>query len=170
MLTFSTTILKFGDKGEKTGWRYIEVPLDITEELMPGNRKSFRVRGFLDQERFEGVALVPMGEGAFIMALNAAMRKAVRKEEGAVIQVKMEVHEGFFLVMPPELEEYLDDDEAAQTYFNSLSRGMQNYFLNWIGSAKTAETRLKRIVNTANAMSAKQDFGQMVRSLKKVRS
>lgn len=41
---FIATIHRFESKGEKTGWTYIEIPVDIAQQLKPGNKKSFRVK------------------------------------------------------------------------------------------------------------------------------
>ncbi|MEJ7673490.1 MAG: DUF1905 domain-containing protein [Chitinophagaceae bacterium] len=75
MVQFSTVIKKFSNKGEKTGWTYIEISEAVAQMLKPNNKKSFRVKGSLDNYKFEGLALIPMGEGAFILALNALIRK-----------------------------------------------------------------------------------------------
>lgn len=45
MIKYNTIILKFGTKGEKTGWTYIEIPADIAKKLKPGFKQSFRVKG-----------------------------------------------------------------------------------------------------------------------------
>ena len=71
MIRFKTIILKFQKQGEKTGWTYIEVAADLAQQLKPGNKKTFRVKGKLDGYSFQQVALLPMGNGSFIMALNA---------------------------------------------------------------------------------------------------
>ncbi len=83
MIKFSTTILKFDKQGEKTGWTYIIIPAKIVQQLKPKNKKSFRVKGKLDDFEINKVALMPMGEGDFIMAINAAMRKGIGKRKGA---------------------------------------------------------------------------------------
>ena len=44
MVEFTTTIKQFGQKGEKTGWTYIEIPTDIVDQLLPGTKKGFRVK------------------------------------------------------------------------------------------------------------------------------
>src|SRR5947208_3349524 len=75
MVEYTMVILKFDEQGEKTGWTYIEVPADIAQQLKPGNKKSFRVKGKLDNYAIKKVALLPMGEGNFIMPFNAGMRK-----------------------------------------------------------------------------------------------
>ena len=55
MIKFSAILLKFQEQGEKTGWTYIEVPARIAQQLKLGNKKSFRVKGYLDDYYFEGV-------------------------------------------------------------------------------------------------------------------
>lgn len=81
MVNFVTSILKFDQQGEKSGWTYITIPAKIAEQLQPGNKKSFRVKGKLDDHAINGVALLPMGGGDFIMALNADLRKAIGKKK-----------------------------------------------------------------------------------------
>src|SRR3712207_1634443 len=88
MVQFTTTILKFGQNGEKTGWTYIDIPARIAGKLSPGNKKTFRVKGKLDSYVISKVALLPKGEGDFIMPLNAAMRKAIKKQKGASVKVQ----------------------------------------------------------------------------------
>jgi hypothetical protein len=167
MVRFNATIKKFDSQGEKTGWTYIEISAAIAKKLNPNNKKGFRVKGKLDDYEFSMIALLPMGGGDFIMALNAAMRKAIKKQKGAIVQVKMEVD--LNEIKPPEeLIQCLQDEPEALEYFNSLAKGHQNYFTNWINSAKTDPTKAKRIASTLNALSKKWDFGQMIRAMKKI--
>src|ERR1700733_3333465 len=90
MVQFNTLILQFADQGEKTGWSYIDIPADIAQQIKPGNKKSFRVKGMLDGLSVSGMALMPMGEGNFIMALKAEVRKKIRKEAGAMLNLVLE--------------------------------------------------------------------------------
>jgi hypothetical protein len=169
MVQFNADIKKFDNQGEKTGWTYIEIPAAIAQKLNPNNKKGFRVKGKLDDFEFSMIALLPMGGGDFIMALNAGMRKAIKKQKGAVLKVKMEVDTNE-LKPPEELMECLQDEPEAFEYFNSLPKGHQNYFTNWINSAKTDPTKAKRIAATLNALNKKWDFGQMIRAMKKMSS
>ena len=89
-ISFTATILKFGEMGEKTGWRYIEIPHELAKQLKPGWKKSFRVQGRLDAYPIKGVALLPMGEGDFIMPLNATIRKGIKKEHGDEVKVELQ--------------------------------------------------------------------------------
>ena len=166
MVQFTATILKFASQGEKTGWSYIEIKDAVAQKLKPGNKKSFRVKGKLDEYTFKGAALIPMGGGDFIMAVNATMRKAIGKNKGAAIKVLLEV-DNAVIKPPPELMECLNDEPVALEFFKSLPKGHQNYFGNWIKSAKTVQTKAKRIAQAVDALSKGWHFGIMVRMLKK---
>ena len=164
MIQFSAVIKKFGNQGEKTGWTYIEIPAAIAEKLKPNNKKSFRVKGKLDNYSFESLALLPMREGCFIMALNAATRKKITKRKGAVLQVKMEADTSP-LQLNKELMECLADEPESLSFFNTLPPGHRRYFSVWIESAKTDATKTKRIAQTLTALSNHRHYGQMIRAL-----
>lgn len=167
MITYNTIILQFDDQGEKTGWTYIQIPADLAQELKPGNKKSFRVKGLLDAFPIKAVALMPMGEGNFIMAINADMRKGIHKRAGAMLKVTLEVDHDTEVTIPDDLQECFDFEPDAQTYYNSLPQGHRRYFINWINSAKTEATRGNRIENMMKAMLNKWDYGQMIRAMRK---
>jgi len=168
MVEFNTMILQFAEQGEKTGWSYIEVPADLALQLKPNNKKSFRVKGMLDGLPVSGMALMPMGRGNFIMALKADVRKALRKNAGAMLQVCLEEDIDFKIEMPADLQECFDfEDPSAFAFFNSLPKSHRDYFIKWIDGAKTNETRAKRIVNTMNAMLRGWKYNEMMRELRK---
>jgi hypothetical protein len=165
MIQFTTTIKQFAKQGEKTGWTYIAIPAKAAQELKPGNKKTFRVKGRLDNYAIEAIALLPMGEGDFIMALNVAMRKGIKKTKGAKLLVQLEVDKNT-PKLPAEFIECLADESKALAFFKSLSKSHQNYFGNWIKTAKTETTQAKRIAQAINALEKGFDFGQMMRALK----
>ena len=166
MVQFTTTIKQFDKQGEKTGWTYIDIPSDIAEKLLPGNRKGFRVKGKLDSFSIKGIALLPMGGGNFILTLNADLRKGIRKKKGAVLNVKLQVDpEGYQL--NDDLMACLNDEPAARTFFDTLSGSHRNYFSKWIDSAKTEPTKAKRIAMAVNALSKKWGYPEMIRNSKK---
>lgn len=162
MVKFSTTILKFGQQGEKTGWTYITIPAKIAKQLLPNNKKSFRVKGKLDEYDIEKMALIPMGEGDFIMALNTAVRKAIRKQKGDTLKVQIETDVAPILP-PSELMDCMADEPEALKHYNSLPQGHRNYFTKWIDTAKTDATKAKRIALVIRTMVNKMDFGAMLR-------
>ncbi len=163
---FTTTILQFGEQGEKTGWTYIEIPADIAQQLKPGNKKSFRVKGKLDDYAINGIALMPMGSGKFIMAVNASMRKGMGKRKGALLQVQLQADDNFKVETPQELLDCLADEPPALANFNKLSPSHRGYYIKWIMSAKTEQTITKRIVKCITAMKRGMHYGQMLQSIK----
>ena len=163
MIRFTTIIKQFGEKGEKTGWTYIDISSAMAEKLKAGNKRSFRVKGKLDEYEIKAVALVPMGGGDFIMALNAGMRKAIGKRKGASLQVELEVDEQG-PQLSADLLECLSDDPKALEFFNTLPRSHQQYFSNWIESAKTTPTKVKRISMAVSGLAKKWGYGEMIRA------
>lgn len=171
MPTFTTVLQKFDAKGEKTGWTYIDIPLDVTEAIKPGQKTSFRVKGALDNYPICLVALMPMGrsgsvENGFIMPVNAVMRRGIRKEAGATIRVDLALDDSP-MPISADLLACLDDDPVALAHFLTLSRGHQIYFSNWIEDAKTAATKTKRLTQAVMGLAMEMDFGQMIRYFKK---
>ncbi|PWT98626.1 MAG: hypothetical protein C5B52_11935 [Bacteroidetes bacterium] len=165
MVKFTTILKQFREQGEKTGWTYFTISSAQAGKLKPGNKKSFRVKGKLDEYKISGKAILPMGEGDFIMPVNATMRKAIRKGKGASLKVELEVDEKP-IIPPADLLECLKDEPEALNFFKSLNKSHQNYFGNWIKSAKTQSTRDKRVAQCITALGKKFNFGQMLRSIK----
>ena len=165
MPTFKSIIQKFANKGEKTGWTYVDVPPDIILKLKLKNKKEFRIKGVIDNVKFERMAVYPIGEGNFIIAINAELRKKLGKKEGATIAIKFELDKSEAL-QSQELLDCLSEDAVAKKQFESLNLSHKNYFHRYIYSAKGATTKAGRIVNVINAMYKKQNFGEMLRGLK----
>lgn len=165
MISFSATIEQFGRQGEKTGWTYVTISQKIAEKILPAQRKSFRVKGNIDGISIRQVALLPMGGGDFILPLNAAIRKLIRKRKGAVVALKLEVDQTEF-ILSPALMECLHDEPVAKTYFEQLAASHQKYYSKWIESAKTEATKTKRIALAINAFVLKLSYGEMIRMQK----
>lgn len=162
MISFNATIEKFGKQGEKTGWMYIVVPSKVANKLNPGVKKSYRVKGKLDEHAIKKVSLIPMGEGEFIIPINAGIRKGTGKRYGATLKVRIELDKSS-IKPPSELIECLQDEPEALKYFNALPQSHRNYFTKWIDSAKTEPTKTKRIALVVKTMVRKMDFGAMLR-------
>lgn len=165
MVTYTTTILRFGEMGEKTRWMYIEIPAKIAEKLNPGCKKSYRVKGKLDNYPIEKVALLPMGEGSFIIPFNAQMRKGTGKRDGAKLSIAIEVDERTIGINAKLLDCLADEPEALR-FFKSLPKSSQGYFSKWIDTAKTEATKAKRIAESVNALMLHRNFTGMMRELK----
>lgn len=159
---FETVIQKFQQHGDKTGWTYFLIPREMAEKIKPGFRRSYRVKGRIDDHPISFVAMIPYGEGDFIIALNAGMRKAISKSKGQKIRVSLAEDLSDF-VFSPVFMECLADEPGALRHFNSLAPGHQRYFSNWIDEAKTDATRTKRIARAVSALAKAWGFPEMLR-------
>ncbi|MGZ3933268.1 MAG: YdeI/OmpD-associated family protein [Bacteroidia bacterium] len=163
MIEFTAVLEKFGKKGEKTGWTYITIPEKIAVKIKAGTRTSFRVKGRLDNFSIKAVALIPMGEGDFIMPINAAMRKGIKKQmKGEKVLVKLEEDKAP-LELSADFLACLAEDKQAQTFFDTLGKSHQNYYSKWIESAKTEATKAKRIAQALNGFRMKMGYPEMLR-------
>jgi uncharacterized protein YdeI (YjbR/CyaY-like superfamily) len=59
------------------------------------------------------------------------------------------------------------DEPVALQFFKTLPGSHQKYFSKWIDSAKTVETKARRIAWAVTALAKKQGYGEMLRSHKK---
>lgn len=153
---------RYGKNGEKSSWTYIVITKAQADKLKPDSRKGFRVKGSFDDYRFEKVALLPVGGGDFIIPIKSAIRKTLGKEAGASIKVVLELDERE-LTLSRDLMSSLKEDPAALAQFKMIPKSHQHYFSNWVESAKTIETKTRRILMTIDALARKYDFGKMIR-------
>lgn len=163
MIKFNTVIQRFDKQGEKTGWTYIEISAIQAKKINPGVKVGYRVMGKLDHFSFEKTALLPMGEGRFIMPLKADIRKAIGKKMGDKLTVEMALDQR--QIQPSaDFMKCLKEDPEAMRFFKSLPGSHQRYFSKWIDDAKTMQTKTKRIVMALTAFSRKQGFNEMMRA------
>lgn len=163
-LRFHTVLERFGSMGEKTGWTYIPLPAEKARQLHPQDKKSFPVRANLDQLKNISLTALPMGEGDYIVAIQAELLRKLRKKAGDSIQVHLAPDTPYSL--NPILIECLKEEPAAYAFFQTFAPGHQNYFSKWMESAKTESTQAKRIAQIIRAMLNKQNYAEMIRSSK----
>jgi hypothetical protein len=165
MVRFKAKIQKFEKQGEKTGWSYIEISQRTAARLKPGCKVSFRIKGTLDDFKIEKAALLPMGEGDFILPINNTIRKAIKKQAGDTLSAVLELDERE-ITPSRDFIQCLKDEHKAYEFFKTLPKGHQNYFTKWIDSAKTVQTKTKRITMAVIALGSGQGYGEMIRANK----
>jgi uncharacterized protein YdeI (YjbR/CyaY-like superfamily) len=166
MLRFNTTIKRFAKQGEKTGWSYILLMEEHLIALKRTTRTAFRISGKIDNHPIEKLAAMSMGDGTFIVSINATIRKAIKKQAGAEVELKIAV-DNEPIKLDEEFMDCLQDEPKALDYFNTLNTGHKNYFSKWIESAKTEPTKAKRIAMAVNALQKSWGFPEMLRANKK---
>jgi hypothetical protein len=165
MIQFTCIIEKFEKNGEKTGWTYIFIPFDIAEKINKGVRKSYRVKGKMDKISISQLAMIPMGDGNFIIPLKADLRKKIKKQKGDKLAVTLELDKSE-LVMSADFLLCLAEEKQAEKFYMALSPSHQKYYSNWIESAKTIETKSKRIAQAIEGFKMKMGYPEMIRYYK----
>jgi uncharacterized protein YdeI (YjbR/CyaY-like superfamily) len=107
-----------------------------------------------------------MGQGRFIIPLNAKMRKALGKAQGEMLNVALEFDQRN-IQLSTDFVRCLRDEPRALAHFKTLSGSHQRYFSKWIEEAKTIETKTKRITMAVVALGSDLGFPEMLRAQKK---
>lgn len=130
---------KFTGKG---GWTYIDLPEIVLHEKRPFG--GMKVRGHIDDVELEKFSLLPMGEGVLFMAVNAKVRKSLKKEAGDTVSLKLYLDESPFIT-PEEILLCLEEEPKAMKHFTNLTESQQKGYLDWIYAAKDEDAKVSRI-------------------------
>lgn len=126
----------------KGGWTFAVIP-----EVSQDKKAPFgwvKVRGSVDGYAFRKHHLMPMGNGKLFLSVKAEIRKAIRKQAGDTVHVILYA-DNEALEVPTLFLECVSEEPRALTFFNTLSESEQKMYIDWIYSAKTAETQERRL-------------------------
>ncbi|MDX2049284.1 MAG: YdeI/OmpD-associated family protein [Chitinophagaceae bacterium] len=113
-----------------------------------------KVKGMIADYEIRQYHLMPIGNGKLFLPVKAEIRKKIKKEAGDWVKVVLfEDHDA--LEIPGELLECLRYEPAAHLFFFTLSDSEKKFYINWIYSAKGAETKIKRLAETVNRLANK---------------
>ena len=98
---------------------------------------------------------MPMGNGQLFLPVKAEIRKKIGKQAGAWVNVVLYA-DTTPLEIPEELLDCLKEDPIAYKTFLSYTEGQQKEFIDWIYSAKTDETKVRRIAETLNKLNKQE--------------
>jgi hypothetical protein len=133
---------KFEGKG---GWTYARIP-----EILQNKNAPFgwvRVQGTIDNFEIRNYNLMPFGNGSLFLPVKSAIRKIIKKQPGDFVHVILYA-DSLPVEIPEELNDCLRDEPRAFLTFLLCTEGEKKAFIEWIYSAKTDETKVKRIAGT----------------------
>jgi len=129
--------------GTSLRWVIVRVPVDLKKAWTMW--KSRRVLGEINGFAFK-TALIPGTKGQrHVLIVNKKMQAGagVRAGDRALIKLMPDLGE-LVIDLPPEFAKILKGSRELKKFFNAMSPSMRKGFTNFIGDAKTQETRQKR--------------------------
>lgn len=119
------------------------VPDVIARQFIEGDDR--RVVCTLNEQVEYQCALLPHGEGSFVISVNKKIRDTLGLKPGSSVRVSLRKDESEYgLPMPEELEELLRQDEEGNRLFHALTPGKLRTLLYIVGHVKTSDKRLAR--------------------------
>lgn len=135
---------------QKVGtWTVVYLPID-TKKIF-GRTGAIRVKGTIDGEPFSDCSLMPVKTGERLLAIKRTIRKAIRKEAGASIEIILE-QDLSELVVSEELIEAMEASPEAKQLFDALAPSYRRNYVYYIEQSKRKETREKRAVDIVLAL------------------
>jgi hypothetical protein len=135
-VSFDTTV---ATSGNNTG---IVVPDHVIDQLGAGRRPAVLV----DLNGYQYHSTVGVMDGTHMISISAAIRKETGLTGGDDIHVVLSVADTpRDVVVPDDFAAALSAQPTAQAFFATLSNSMQRYHIDNINSAKSAQTRQRRI-------------------------
>ncbi|MBF8294956.1 MAG: hypothetical protein HW389_1501 [Bacteroidetes bacterium] len=148
---------------------HLRVPQSVAVKLIrSGSRRVLRTLNGSDAHQ---CALLPYGEGSFVLSVNKKWCDALHLKIGSEARVSLQRDESTYgLPMPEELEELLRQDNEGNRLFHALTSGRQRTLLYIIGSARNPDARAWRassIIRHLKDNNGKINYRQLNQSLKR---
>jgi hypothetical protein len=165
--------LQFTSVLEKSGNRlwgcHVGVPDRIAAQLTDGGSRRVvcTLNGSTEFQR----ALIPHGEGLFVITVNKTLRETLRLDIGRQVTVTLRNDESTYgLPMPAELEELLRQDREGDHLFHALTPGRRRNLLYIVGAVKNGQGRAVRAVAVITHLKqngGRVNFRQLYASLRR---
>lgn len=102
-------------------------------------------------------ALLPKGDGAFLITVNKKMRDTLGLKAGSPLAVSLRKDESEYgLPMPDELDEVLRQDEPGSRLFHALTPGKIRTLLYIVGQVKDPDKRIGRALAILEHLKANE--------------
>ena len=164
-----TAILE--ESNNKLWGGHFQVPSVIAQsfEVAEGGNTR-RVVCILNDTMEYQCAILPYGEGRFVITVNKKTQKQLNLHFGSTVSVALKPDESEYgLPMPEEFQEVLNQDPEGNAYFQALTDGKKRTFLYIIAQPKSSDLRIKRaltIVEHLKFFKGKIDYKKLGESMK----
>ncbi len=148
---------------------HFAVPLLVVNTLIAGTEDR-RVVCLLNEKVEYQCALLPRGDGTFVITMNKKIQTKLGLKFGSNVAVSLRKDESEYgLPMPEELAELLAQDDAGNKFFHALTPGKIRTLLYIIAQPKNSDARLSRAITIMEHLKKNQgkiDYKQLNVALK----
>ncbi len=143
---------------------HFAIPPMVAETLIE-QREDRRVVCNLNEKTEYQCAMLPRGDGTFLITVNKKIQKDLGLKIGSKIQVSLHADESEYgLPMPEEMAEVLAQDETGNRLFHALTPGKLRTLLYIVGKPKNPDVRVQTafiIVEHLKANGGKINYRQL---------
>jgi hypothetical protein len=132
---------------------HVRVPGPIARELLAGG--SRRVVRTLNGSAEHQCALLPFGQGVYVLSVNKTWLKTLRLSPGEHVAVTVRPDKSRYgLPLIEEMKEVLRQDPEGNRLFHALTPGRRRTLLHIAGTVKDPETRAWRAATILRHLKA----------------
>ncbi|MBC7776443.1 MAG: DUF1905 domain-containing protein [Phycisphaerae bacterium] len=143
---------------------HFAVPSWVAEVLIT-EKDGKRVVCTLNEKITYQCALLPRGDGSYLITVNKKTQTKLGLKIGSKVSVSLQKDESEYgLPMPEELAELLAQDEEGNRFFHALTPGKLRTLLYIVGQPKNSDIRLHRalaVVEHLKMNKGKIDYKQL---------
>ena len=151
-ICFSATLLRPAATAKAVSWTFLTLPKEVSARLP--SRGLASVEGTLNGSAFRAT-LEPDGQGGHWLKVDRKMREAAGAEAGDVVTLEIApVAEEPEPRVPADLRKALAAAPKARALWSDITPIARRDWIQWIVSAKQAETRARRIRNACSMLAA----------------
>ena len=147
---------------------HFRVPAQVVKKL--SSHEHRRVVCVLNGVAEYQCAMLPFGNGAFVISVNKQLRDKLKLEFGMDVGVTLRKDTSEYgLPLPEELQMLFKQDKEGDKLFHALTRGRQRTLLYMVGHAKDPDKRIAiaiTIIDHLKTNKGKINYRQLFTALK----
>ncbi len=148
---------------------HFAVPPIVADTLI-AQREDRRVVCVLNEKTTWQCAMLPRGDGTFLITVNKKIQKDLGLKIGSPVQISLHPDDSEYgLPMPEVLAEVLAQDAEGNRFFHALTPGKLRTLLYIVAQVKNTDARINRsfaIVEHLKAHGGKINYRQLNEALK----
>jgi Bacteriocin-protection, YdeI or OmpD-Associated/Domain of unknown function (DUF1905) len=135
--------------------RFVDVPSDISRAIGDGT-PHVAVRGEVESIPLQST-LVSRGKGHYRLAIHGDIRKKLKVDAGAVVEVLIARDQGpREPVLPPALVLALRNSPKAQKAFRGMTTALRRQLVRYLTAVKRQETLERRVAKVVRMLEARK--------------